>query len=177
MNIFYLHDDPRIAASAMTNKHIVKMILESAQLLSTAHHVLDKDNLVVKKDLIYKPTHKNHPSAIWVRECIANYLWLRDHLLALLQEYGKRYGKQSSDHKTYGVFMNLFYPPLNIPHNNFKRTPMRVAITNKAHVVDSDPIASYRNYYIAEKLKLNSTTTDDIKRFYKTLDLLMPSVL
>lgn len=177
MNIFYLHDDARTSAKAMTNKHVVKMILESAQLLSTAHHVLDKDNMIVKKDFIYKPTHINHPSAIWVRESIANYLWLRNHLLALLDEYALRFNKQRHDHKTYNVFMNLFYPPLNIPHNNFKKTPMRIAITNKAHVVDNDAIASYRNYYIAEKLKLDSTTQDDIKRFYKTLDLSMPSMI
>jgi len=161
----------------MTNKHIVKMILESAQLLSTAHHVLDHDALIVNKDNIYKPTHKNHPSAIWVRESISNYLWLRDHLLALLNEYATRYNKKASDHKTYNVFANLFYPPLNIPTKNFKRTPMRVAITNLSHVVKDDAITSYRNYYIAEKLKLGSTTQDDIKRFYKTLDLSMPSML
>jgi hypothetical protein len=177
MNIFYLHDDPRIAARAMTNKHVVKMILESAQLLSTAHHVLDKDALIMNKDNIYKPTHKNHPSAIWVRESISNYLWLRDHLLALLDEYAIRYNKKPHDHKTYNVFSNLFYPPLNIPLNNFKKTPMRVAITNLSHVVKDDAITSYRNYYINEKLKLDSTTNDDIKRFYKTLDLLMPTML
>lgn len=170
MNIFYLHDNPEVAARAMTDKHVVKMILESAQLLSTAHHVLDGDNVMPKN--IYKPTHRNHPSAIWVRETIGNYLWLRDHLWHLLQEYGRRYNKSHADHKTFNVFLNLKYPPINIK-NDFNTTPIRCAITNKAHVVDGDGVLSYRNYYIAEKLK----TDKDKKRFYKILDLSMPTML
>jgi hypothetical protein len=133
----------------MTNKHVVKMIVESAQLLSTAHHVLDGDNAVKG---IYKKTHANHPSAVWTRESIGNYMWLRDHALALLNEYGLRYHKLPSNHATFNVVMTLKNPPIHMA-NNFNLTPMRVAITNKAHVVDGDPIQSYRNYYIAEKLK------------------------
>jgi hypothetical protein len=157
MNIFYLDDNPRKCAELMTDKHVVKMILETAQLMSTAHHVLDGDNLIVNRDFIYKKTHVNHPSALWVRENIANYLWARDHLHALLDEYAKRYNKKPTDHKTYNVFMNLFYPPLNIK-NDFNRTPIRIAITNRTHVETAyngiiDGIKSYRNYYVAEKLK------------------------
>ncbi len=163
MNIFYLHENPHTSAQAMTNKHVVKMIVESAQLLSTAHHVLDSNS---NNLTIYKPTHKNHPSAIWVRESLGNYLWLRDHLFALLQEYGKRYHKQPQDHATYKIFLNLFYPPKNIKQS-INTTPMRCAITNKIHMVENNTIASYRNYYIAEKLKLES----DKNNFYKTLDL------
>lgn len=170
MNIFYLHDDPIMSAKAMTNKHIVKMIVESAQLLSTAHHILDGDNVIPTR--IYKPTHKNHPSAIWVRETIGNYLWLRNHLWALLDEYALRYNKKPSDHATWKVAMSLKYPPINIK-NDFNTTPIKMAITNKNHIVSNNGVLSYRNYYIAEKLKLDS----DKKRFYKTLDLLMPSML
>lgn len=166
MNIFYLDKSPIVSAKAMTNKHVVKMILETAQLLSTAHHVLDGANAVPN---IYKKTHVNHPSAIWVRENIANYLWARDHLHALLTEYATRFNKQPHDHKTYNVFMNLFYPPKNIK-DDWTCSPMRIAITDTRHHVPNNPIASYRNYYIAEKLKLGSTTDDDIKRFYETLD-------
>jgi hypothetical protein len=169
MNIFYLDKSPIVSAKAMTNKHVVKMILETAQLMSTAHHVLDGDNLIVNRNRIYKKTHVNHPSAIWVRESIGNYLWTRDHLYALLQEYAIRFNKSVNDHKTYDVFTNLFYPPLHI-NSNFDTTPMRIAITDTKHHVPNNPIASYRNYYIAEKLKLDSTTPDDIKRFYEVLD-------
>jgi predicted ATP-dependent endonuclease of OLD family len=90
MNIFYLHKDPTKAANAQYNKHVVKMILESAQLLCTAHLIVDGDNANVP----YKATHKNHPSAIWARESLSNYYWLYDHMIALGKEYTKRYSKE-----------------------------------------------------------------------------------
>ena len=65
MNIFYLSPDPAICAQYHVDKHAVKMILEYSQLLSTAHHVLDPDTDLAP--YIYKPTHKNHPSAVWAR--------------------------------------------------------------------------------------------------------------
>ena len=66
MNIFYLDRNPIVAAQMMCDKHVVKMILESAQMLSTAHRVLDGDTYA---DLVglYKIAHKNHPSSVWVR--------------------------------------------------------------------------------------------------------------
>lgn len=149
MNIFYLDKSPIVSAKMMTNKHVVKMIVESAQLLSTAHHVLDGDNAIKG---IYKKTHVNHPSAVWTRESAGNYMWLRDHALALLNEYGLRYHKLPSEHATFKVIMLLKNPPVNMV-KDFNVTPMRVAITNKAHVVNGNAIESYRNYYVAEKLK------------------------
>lgn len=162
MNIFYLHDSPQVSAMAMTNKHIVKMIVESAQLLSTAHHILDGPDAITG---IYKMTHKNHPSAIWTRETTGNYLWLRDHLRWLLQEYANRYNKKPTDHATYQVFETLHYLPKNI-NSSLNKTPMRIAITNTAHHIPNDAIASYRKYYTAEKLRLDA----DIKRYMEVLD-------
>ena len=102
MNIFYLHSDPVVAAQKQYNKHVVKMILESAQLLCSAHHMLDSEI-----DVPYKLTHKNHPSAVWTRQSKQNYAWLYFHMLALGDEYTKRYGKKAPDHnlsvKTYYV--------------------------------------------------------------------------
>ena len=66
MNIFYLDRNPVVAAQMMCDKHVVKMILESAQILSTAHRVLDGDEHADNVGM-YKMTHKNHPSTIWVR--------------------------------------------------------------------------------------------------------------
>ena len=91
MNLFYLDRDPAEAARLQCDKHVVKMILETAQLLSTAHAELDGESPA------YKPTHKNHPSAVWVRERASHYLWAFKHMLALGREYTKRYGKV---HKT-----------------------------------------------------------------------------
>jgi len=91
MNIFYLDRDPYKAARMQCDKHIVKMILETAQLLSTAHIELDG------KQVAYKSTHKNHPSAVWVRSNPRHYRWAHQHLMALGREYERRYGKT---HKT-----------------------------------------------------------------------------
>ena len=91
MNLFYLSRDPVEAARLQCDKHVVKMILETAQMLSTAH--LELDGIQVA----YRATHKNHPSTVWVRSSAAAYQWAFIHMMALGQEYTKRYGKV---HKT-----------------------------------------------------------------------------
>jgi len=91
MNIFYLSRDPHEAARLQCDRHVVKMILETAQLLSTAHNELDGTQVA------YKSTHKNHPSAVWVRSSANAYVWAWHHLKALGCEYERRYQKV---HKT-----------------------------------------------------------------------------
>ena len=91
MNIFYLDSDPYVAAQMQCDRHVVKMIVETAQLLSTAHAELDGESPA------YRPTHKNHPSAVWVRSSAYAYAWAWRHLKALGDEYAERYGKV---HKT-----------------------------------------------------------------------------
>lgn len=91
MNLFYLHRDPVEAARMQCDRHVVKMILETAQMLSTAHIELDGNQVA------YKATHKNHPSTVWVRSNIMCYRWAWHHLKALGEEYTRRYGKV---HKT-----------------------------------------------------------------------------
>ena len=177
MNIFYLHDDPVIAAKAMTDKHVVKMILESAQLLSTAHRfthgTLYTEKSAAGRNLkryrladdflesrLYKATHINHPSAVWVRQSKDNYRWLYDHFLALCEEYTARYGKT---HATQSLLETaLSYIP-SLP--DVPQTPILLAIADTKHHVAGNPIQSYRNYYIAEKLK----TAKDVERFYSVL--------
>lgn len=93
MNIFYLDSDPATCASFHGNKHVVKMILEYAQLLCSAHHlgacVLNED----EQAMLYKLTHKNHPCAVWVRASKSHYEWLYRLFVALCDEYMHRYGK------------------------------------------------------------------------------------
>jgi hypothetical protein len=91
MNVFFLAKCPTKAAQMQCDKHVVKMILETAQLLSTAHHLCGEGGP-------YKVTHQNHPSAVWARESVANYRWLYAHLEALSDEYTERYAKV---HKTW----------------------------------------------------------------------------
>ena len=88
MNIFYLHRDPYKAATYFYDKHKVKMILESAQMLCTAHHVYGNGDNVP-----YKKAHLNHPSTIWARTSKSNYYWLYEHMLGIGKVYTKRYGK------------------------------------------------------------------------------------
>lgn len=93
MNIFILSKDPIIAAQMQCDKHVVKMILETAQLLCSPFE---------KGEAPYKRSHFNHPSAIWTRENKSNYEWLITHGLALCEEYTFRYGKE---HKSKQVIL------------------------------------------------------------------------
>ena len=85
MNIFMLDNDTKLAAQYHNDKHCVKMCLEYAQLLCTARH--ESGDSTAR----YRPTHKNHPSAIWVRESLNNYVWLCQLGIDLCKEYTERY--------------------------------------------------------------------------------------
>ena len=157
MNIFYLHENPDISAKAMTNKHVVKMILESAQMLSTAHHVLDGYN-----ELLYKKTHENHPSSVWVRISKQHYQWLLEHFIALSKEYTRRYHKE---HKSYTTLYDLLkQPPNNLKDKGFTAPPQCMPPKYyKLHSKDA-----YRSYYVNEKIK----DYDELERFFDTLNIL-----
>lgn len=121
MNIFAVHEDPRMAALQLPDKLIPKMIVESAQMLSTAHRVLDGDE---KADMLhlYKKAYENHPSTIWVRQDAMNYWWLWMHALTLCEEYKWRFCPDGNlhlakNHKTESVIHALQELPLNIPAN------------------------------------------------------------
>ena len=148
MNIFYLDKDPVVAAQMHCDKHVVKMILESAQMLSTAHRVLDGDEYANETGM-YKMAHKNHPSTIWVRSSGMNYMWLYEHMRALMDEYTYRYGKHHATERLNGP---LFDPPNNISWKRHKGTcfsdpPMCMPEEYKT----IDVVESYRDYYINEK--------------------------
>ena len=146
MNIFYLDKDPVKAAKYQYNKHVVKMILESAQMLCTAHHLLDPCN---SDDIPYKVAHKNHPSTIWVRYSAPHYLWLYHHMIALGEEYTKRYGKK---HLTITKCKDVLarYPG-GIFNVGFSEPPQCMPDEYK---VEGDSIQAYWNYYIGDKWKV-----------------------
>jgi len=166
MNIFYLHNDPKVCAEMHADKHVVKMILEYAQLLSTAHRVIDgvetlgvsdsgrKQTRYVLADdrehKLYKATHLNHPSAIWARQSYANYVWLSKLLTELCREYTYRYGKVHKVERD-GLEEELMYAPNNIPTADF--TEPTPAMPNEVKVAGNS-IASYHNYYINNKQHL-----------------------
>jgi len=166
MNIFYIDEDPVQAARWMVDKHVVKMILESAQLLSTAHRVLDGEMQVglsklgrkvkrwtlpdARDTIMYAATHMNHPSAVWCRESIENYNWLVEHFFALCEEYTYRYGKK---HKCYDMGYYLQSPPKNL--QSYDWTPMPSAMADE-YKISSDPLTNYRNYYKIGKAKMHN---------------------
>ena len=142
MNIFYLHPNPQTAARMHCDKYCVKMILEYAQLLSTAHRVLDGDDA---NPNLYKIAHKNHPSTIWTRSSKQHYKWLFRLFRKLNIEYGIRYGKvHKSWEKLNGI---LKFPPKSIKDNGWVDPPQCMPDYCKK----SDTVEAYRNYYILEK--------------------------
>ena len=146
MNIFYLHHSPYIAAKVQYNKHVVKMILESAQMLCTAHHVYG--NAEQKLNVPYKKAHLNHPSTIWARQCRANYRWLYLHMLALGNEYTKRYNKTHMTIHKCATFLNV--PPVHIPDGDFCEPPQAMPDEYK----DPCSVQAYWNYYIGDKFNI-----------------------
>ena len=140
MNIFYLDEDPEVAAIVQYNKHVVKMILESAQMLCTAHH-----ELLNNPDVPYKPAHVNHPSTIWCRQNTRHYFWLYEHMLALGEEYTHRYGKIHSSITKCKEPLRL--APFNMKTYAFEQPPQCMPDEYKADCA----IHAYWAYYIGEK--------------------------
>ena len=150
MNIFYLNKSPIVSAQNMVDKHVVKMILETAQLLCTAHRILD-DIPNDKNPLLYKATHKNHPSAIWARASLRQYEWLYNHLIALGEEYTYRYGKTHITITKLGKLLKI--PPENIPDVGFDPPP---CCMDDEYKISKDVVDNYRNYYKNGKSHLHS---------------------
>ena len=142
MNIFVLDYNPMLAAQYHCDKHCSKMILETAQLLSTSHHILNSADAIL--DNVYKPTHVNHPCAKWVRESSENYLWAFNLYIGLCEEFQFR---RIVPHKSMELFPFLSNIPRNIP--NADMTPFALAMPNEYK--QDDPVESYRNYYLNHK--------------------------
>lgn len=146
MNIFVLDENPKIAAQMHNDKHVVKMILETAQLLCGVHHTTDTKY----GDVPYKLSHKNHPCSIWARKCIENYIWLCDLGISLCEEYTYRYGKR---HKSQDVIEWCITHTPNIPTNG-ELTKFALAMPEEC-VLDS-VVDSYRLYYIKHKKDISN---------------------
>jgi len=151
MNIFYLSDNPQEAALMHNDKHCVKMILESAQMLGTAHRVLDGDEKC-NNLFMYKEAHKNHPSTKWVRENVYNYTWLFDLFEALCDEYTYRYDKaHATDLQLREVLREM---PLHIPMMNTRFTEPPQCMPDEYKCLDT--VEAYRKYYLGEKSHFSS---------------------
>lgn len=162
MNIFVLDDSPKISAEYMCDKHINKMVVESAQMLCTAHRMLDgvetmKPSVSGKRtlryfempepdeSLLYRAAHMKHPCNIWIRQTEDNYLWLYDHFMYLGEEYTYRYGKSHKSIELLGE--RLCEAPRNLTRSG--QTDFVLAMPDKYKTIC--PITSYRNYYKGDK--------------------------
>lgn len=171
MNIFILNNDPVLAAQEQCDKHVVKMIVESAQMLSTVHRMLDgtmerrpsKSGAMLqywklhddREDIVYKACHFNHPSTVWTRESKANYDWHYKHFIGLCDEYTYRYGKvHSTDTK---LRNHLAYSPNNIPMKGM--TPFKLAMGSNPECMFEDAVKSYRAFYHTKQAKFNMAWT------------------
>ena len=145
MNIFYFYDCPIASAKAQPDKMLVKMPLETAQMLCTAHRELDGDAYADANGL-YKRAYWNHPCTIWTRNCYDNYEWLYKHFIALGDEYKYRYGREHGSITK--LKSALYFKPDNIMDTGEMST---VAQAMPDQYKDNDPIKAYRNYCINEK--------------------------
>lgn len=172
MNIFYLDQDATKAAQYQVDRHVVKMITEVGQILSTAHRILDGApvkvtykipesgkirNKVVwvldddRNDVLYSVTHRNHPSCVWVREAVSNYAWLVDHMFALGDEYTFRYGKRHATIEKLGYMLQS--PPFNLKDYDMTTMP---SCMPEEYIISEDPVINYREYYRRGKSHLHS---------------------
>jgi len=152
MNIFFLDENPTLSAQYHVDKHVVKMILETAQLLCSVHHVTDQLPTNYRRSTVeapYKLSHKNHPCAVWARQSLSNYLYLCELGLELGKEYTHRYGKR---HKSIDVINWCIINKPNIPDIGFTTPAMAMPDEFKVDSV----VESYRNYYMGAKSDLAS---------------------
>ena len=137
MNIFVLDEEVEKCAEYHCDKHVIKMILESAQMMSAVVRLNGHDTG-------YKLTHKNHPCTIWARKSLSNYIWLKSLISLLNSEYRYRYDK-SVNHKSFDMAMSLPMPDLPV----IGLTPFAQAMPEQYR--NKNAVKAYRDYYNNEK--------------------------
>jgi len=162
LNLFVLDEDSAIAAQLQCDKHIVKMIVESAQMLSTAHRILDgnmkrapsKSGKTMSKhwvhpdkkldNVLYKAVHTGHPCTVWSMQNDSNYIWHWAHFKALCEEYTYRYGKI---HASQTLLLDVLHQiPKNMPSGKMTKQPLAMQ-SNPECINTNDIVGSYRAFY------------------------------
>ena len=172
MNVFVLHRDPVFAAQMQCDKHVVKMIVESAQMLSTAHRMLDGNptkrpsqsgkRMVPyytlpdwREQTFYKAVHFHHPCTVWTMRNNENYFWHWLHFEALCKEYTFRYGKV---HKSETLLLEALYtPPINIPKGDISKWPLAMGAAPECKT--DDVVESYRAFYHTKQSRFKMAWT------------------
>ena len=167
MNIFVVDRCPITAARMLCDQHVVKMVTESVQMLSTCHRVLD--GVMTKEpsnsgkrmvpryklsdgrdDILYHAVHFNHPCNVWIREDAGNYNWLLTHTYTLCEEYTMRYEKIHACESVVD-YLATVGPPHNMPMTQSTIQTFVQAMPDEYK--DEDPVVAYRNFYIGSKSK------------------------
>lgn len=168
MNIFFTNDNPVQSALEHCDIHRNKMIVEYAQLLSTAHRVLDYSRFEEQdKANIYKISHTNHPSAVWVRASRQHYFWLLACWKYLLTRYREEAGKT---HKSSKLLDYLRFPPVNLQDNGWVSPTIAININDYPQIHQSfnaghiDTAEAYQ-WYLKEKFT-KWRTRNDMKRMF-----------
>jgi hypothetical protein len=166
MNLFILSDNPAEIALWMMDKHIVKIILEAVQMLSSAYQIIMDDENSIEG--IYKITHKNHPVSIWVRESRENFLWVLELCDAMHIEWRHRYNHpETKFHKSYLLAMRIREQcPSAEQFRTVGMTPFVLAMPD---IYKTDcPFESYRNYYQSpEKQRIASWKNRTHPKWFK----------
>ncbi len=145
MNIFILDNEIEKCAQYHCDQHVVKMILESVQMLCTA---LNKKGFTTP----YKSTHIKHPCVLWVEESFENFTWLQNLAIALNTEYRFRF-ERDSDHKSIFVLNEIS----NYNYDNRGLTEFAQAMPDK-YKIPGNAVKAYRQFYLGEKMKFAKWT-------------------
>lgn len=145
MNIFAVEQCPEQAARALPDKLIVKMPLETAQMLSTAHRYLSPVEYCEEKNL-YKKAYYNHPCTVWARATHENYRWLLIHFITLCEEYNLRYNRNHLSWTKLWDGLKIF--PMNIQKGDLTEFAQAMPDVYKN---PNNHVDAYRKYMIAEK--------------------------
>ncbi len=163
MNIFVLSLIPKLAAQAMCDKHVVKMVLEYTQILCAVHRISAETSCTHKDKVdeagLYKITHRNHPCVQWARESDKNYIWLCSLLGCTLEEYTYRYKRVHKCESLYSSFLGTNLPA-GIPITPCV-TPFRLV------VLDEDTKRKFGKAYSADKIPTQSKSVFDAVKAYR----------
>ncbi len=155
MNIFILDWNIYKNVQYYGNKHVIKMITESAQILSSAIHLSNTE----LNENVYKLTHQHHPCVKWVTESLSNWMWLKQLVIELNKEYVYRYNK-NVNHLAYEKV--LTYPIPNL--NDIGPTPFKIVVKDK---INNNVVDCYRYSYMTNKRHLAIWKKRETPKWFK----------
>ena len=158
MNIFVLDRNPGRAARMLCDKHVSKMILETAQMLSTVAVSLGYEH-----DCLYKPVHAKHPCTLWAGRSHSNWLWLCKHGLAMAEEFEYRYKNR---HKSSEVIEFIYTNNMG-PKAKWFGYVTTFAQAMPDQYKHKDAVKAYRAYYIGEKKRFAKWTNRTPPKWWK----------